>query len=103
MRPPKTTKAGPRQPGLVEKITAPTKPQDLDQSSRLPRVRARVLAPCGRRGLPVLVVTNCPFCTTGGPHVHRGGGGIRTAGCCSSSYYLDAVPAVSVEQRGAAA
>lgn len=101
MSPPKTTKAGPRQPGLVEKITAPTKPQDLDQSSRLPRVRARALAPCGRRTLPVLVVTTCPFCPSGGPHVHRGGNGPRTAGCCSQAYYLLGVPGVSVGRAAA--
>lgn len=99
--PPKTTKAGPRQPGLVEKITAATKPQDLDQSNRLPRVRARALAPCGRRTLPVLVVPAgaCPWCA--GSHVHRGGNGPRTAGCCARAYYLLGVPGVSVGRAAA--
>lgn len=102
MSPPKMRNGGPLAgSAAAKKITTATKPQDRDQSSRLPRVRARALAPCGRRTLPVMVVPagNCPWCP--GSHVHRGGDGVRTAGCCSREYYLVGVPGVSVGRAAA--
>lgn len=79
--------------GQARGVSAEPLPSDEVGSQRahriaLPRVRARLLAPCGRRRLPVLVVPAgaCPWCS--GAHIHRGEGGPRTAGCCSREYFL---------------
>lgn len=73
------------------------------QHSRAPRVVGRFYGPAARRSLGVLVVTACPFCPSGGPHVHRGSGGLRRAGCGGGEYVV--VPAQGLPQprkRGAA-
>lgn len=96
MPPPKTTKAGPAQSGPVEKITTATKPQDLRQSDTAPRVGATFLPPNARRTLGALIVRGCVYCGAG--HLHRGGGGLRQAGCGKGSYVI--VPAT--ERRAVA-
>jgi hypothetical protein len=53
----------------------------------VPRVLATSYPPSGRRRLPLLVVYPCPF--DGQAHAHRGGSGLRDAGCGHGrSYYL---------------
>lgn len=86
----------PGQGGATAAIAQAPRQHEHPEDNRLPRVRARALAPCGRRTLPVMVVPagGCPWCP--GSHVHRGGDGPRTAGCCSREYYLLAVQGVSV-------
>lgn len=104
MSPPKTRNGGPAQPAEApanHAIAAPSQKQDHGQDSHTVRVPARFYGPSARRSLGVLVVTSCPFCPSGGPHLHRGVGGPRRAGCGGGDYILVPVPAV-IERKGAA-
>jgi hypothetical protein len=56
-------------------------------------VIARAYAPCGRRSSWLLLVEECPFCSTGSiksVHVHRGAhhGGLRRSGCGRGEYLV---------------
>lgn len=75
---------------------------ECPQPTALLRVPARLLPASARRTLPALVVDPCPFCPTGGPHLHRGHGGLRRAGCGRGEYVIVAVPALERGKRGAA-
>lgn len=76
------------------KIRTAAKQPDSGQPSAIPRVRGRLLVPSGRRGLPALIV-QCPLPGCGGVHLHRGGGGVRRAGCGRGDYLVIAVQGVS--------
>jgi hypothetical protein len=91
-----------RSPALTENPAATIKPQDRDQSSAAVRVPARFYGPSARRSLGVLLVTSCPYCPSGGPHLHRGGGGLRRAGCGRGEYVVVPVPVQQRRTRGAA-
>lgn len=84
--------------GVGAEMFAPAPRQDDHQrveGNAIPRVMGRLLVPAGRRSLAVLVVSTCPYCPTGGPHLHRGNGGPRTAGCCGREYYVVAAPSLA--------
>lgn len=86
-----------------ETTPATIKPDDRDQGSAAVRVPARFYGPSARRSLGVLLVNACPFCPSGGPHLHRGAGGPRRAGCGRGEYIVVPVPAVQQRRtRGAA-
>lgn len=89
---PTTRNGGPRARTAAAHITAPTKVQHPDGSA-IPRIGARFYGPSGRRGLGVLVVSSCPYCSRA--HIHRGAGGPRRAGCGVGRYFLVAVPGVT--------
>ena len=91
MRPPDMRNGPPPQEPAAH-ITAPTKAQHPDGSA-IPRIGARFYGPSGRRGLGVLVVSSCVYCSRA--HIHRGAGGPRRAGCGVGRYFLVAVPGVT--------
>lgn len=103
MSPPQTRDGGPPAgPAVTNAITTATsRADDPVQSDTAVRVPAVFYVPSGRRMLAVLVVLTCPFCTPGGPHVHRGNGGLRRAGCGGGQYVL--VPRAALGQRRRAA
>lgn len=100
MSPPEMRNGAPPQGPATRKIS-PTGQQDTQhgKDATAVRVSATFLRPSARRGLPALVV-RCPLPGCGGVHLHRGGGGLRRAGCGRGSYVI--VPIVD-EQLGAAA
>ena len=51
-----------------------------------PIVSAYLLPAAGRRRNDTLIVAGCPFCEQ--DHVHRGGLGLRQAGCQRGRYYV---------------
>lgn len=71
-----------------------TRPRPTDDE-RAPKVWATYYGPSGRRRWPLLVVKRCPFCAVG-RHAHRGGNGLRRAGCCSRQYYVMGRAALAV-------
>ncbi|MDB5288741.1 MAG: hypothetical protein JWR05_3690 [Mucilaginibacter sp.] len=89
----------PTGPAVTNAVIDPHDRQAQDATAI--RVPAVFYLPSGRRMLAVLVVTACPFCTPGGPHVHRGNGGVRRAGCGRGEYVL--VPRAAIGQRRGAA